>query len=345
MRHVRLLAAALLLSCGAATLSRGQSDGVLIQAGDNPTAAVPPEDPRSPVHPRKFGFPGGVGPTRGWYIWRKFDAERWMAEVSHEGTGESFTVRVLPWATTYRYLAYGAHPAELLPGERVNLFFAPDDKQKRGFLVHFQDELCQMKGHGHVWEVIAAKEGSADFTARVLAGDKPLDDRTVSFRLEQAGRHWRGGKQVELASVRAGERLYLTWAEREGVRRVFLTADDASLDAIKKAEEKAVNARLAADGLGAHVEAVDGDVARLLIFPAFWAQAGQWKDGQQVLLRATTPALRPTGESIAARLLTHKNLGTYGSGATEISVRLARPDDAAKVRAWLGGKLIHVGSQ
>src|SRR6476619_1609372 len=45
---------------------------------------------------------------------------------------------------------------------------------------------------------------------------------------------------------------------------------------------------------------------------------------------------------VAARLLTRKNLGTYGSGATEITIRLTRPGDAAQVSAWLGGKVIRV---
>jgi hypothetical protein len=77
--------------------------------------------PLSAVQPRRFGFPGGIGVTRGWYIWRSFDPDKWTAQVSHEATGEKFKVRVLPWATTYRYLVYGAHPDELLAGERVNL--------------------------------------------------------------------------------------------------------------------------------------------------------------------------------------------------------------------------------
>src|SRR5262249_26376106 len=74
-----------------------------------PDLALKPEDPKSAVHPRKFGLPGGVGVTRGWYVWRKFDAKTWQAELSHEQTGQKYTVRVLPWLTSYRHLAYGAH--------------------------------------------------------------------------------------------------------------------------------------------------------------------------------------------------------------------------------------------
>src|SRR5947209_16846317 len=148
--------------------------------------AMKPEDPASPVHPRRFGLPGGVGPTRGWYVWRKFDAEKWTADVSHEGTGETYHVRVLPWATTYRHLVYGAHPDELLPGERVNLFFAPDEKQKRAYLVHFQDEIGQMKGHNHAWQVETVTADGC--TARVMAGDKPLDDKTATVTLDKTCR-------------------------------------------------------------------------------------------------------------------------------------------------------------
>jgi hypothetical protein len=307
---------------------------------------VRPEDPASPVHPRKFGFPGGVGPTRGWYVWHKFDADQWTAEVSHEATGEKYRVRVLPWATTYRHLAYGAHPDELHPGERVNLFFAPEGKVQRAYLVHFQDELCQMKGHGHVWEIQSVNADGKQFAARVIVGEKSLDNsKPAAFRLGTEARHWRGGKQTDAVALQKGERLYMTWVYRDGGRVVLLTADDTSLDAVKKREQEVVTARLATDGLGAHVEAVEDDVVRLLIFPTYWSQSGQWKDGQEFLIRATTASLRPAGTGIPAKLLTRKNLGTYGSGATEISVRLTRPDDAAQVRQWLGAKVVRVVSK
>jgi hypothetical protein len=304
--------------------------------------ALTPDDPASPVHPRRFGMPGEIGPTRGWYIWRKFDAERGFADVNHEATGEKCTVRVLPWATTYRHLVYGAHPDELQPGERVNLFFAPDKTQKRGYLVHFQDELCQMKGHGHVWQVESVANDGQEFTARVMAGNKPLDDsKPATFRMDSGGQHWRAGKCVEKHALAQGDRIYMTWVYRDNVRWVLLTTDDASLESLKKTEQEAVANRLAADGLGAHVEAVDGDVARLLIFPTYWAQAGAWKPGQSVTLRATTIALRSTGEPITATLLTRKNLGTYGSGATEVSVRLNSAQDAARLQST-AGKIVRV---
>ncbi len=90
------------------------------------------------VHPRRFGSAGGVGPSRGWYIWRRFDPDTWEAEVAREGTDEVWKVRVLPWLTTFRYLVYGARPDELLSGERVNFFFSADENHRRGYLVHFQ---------------------------------------------------------------------------------------------------------------------------------------------------------------------------------------------------------------
>jgi hypothetical protein len=309
---------------------------------DDVANRLKPDDPASPVNPRRFGFPGGVGPTRGWYVWRRFDPEAWTAEVSHEATGEKFTVRVLPWATTYRHLVYGAHPDELLPGERVNLFFAPDERQKRGYLVHFQDELCQMKGHGHAWEVQSVGAEGREFTARVMAGDKPLDDRMVSFRLDPKCRHWRGGKEVERPALRAGERLYLTWVYHDDQHLVHVSADDASLDAVKKAEQDAVEGRLAAEGLAAHVDGVDGDTVRLLVFPTYWSQASVWKEGQAVEVRATAAGFRPSGDAVAGHLVTRRNLGTYGSGATEAAVRLDRAADAGTVKAWAGGTVVRV---
>jgi len=306
------------------------------------TIPIAPEDTASLVHPRRFGSPGGVGPTRGWYVWQQFDREKWSAEVRHEATGEKFTVRVLPWATTYRHLVYGAHPDELLPGERVNLFFAPDEKQKRGYLVHFQDELCQMKGHGHAWEVRTVADGGKEFTARVLAGDKPLDDKSLSFRFAAGCRHWRGGKLVDNPSLRPGDRLYMTWAYREDQRLVHLTADAASLEALRKVEQDTVAARLAAEGLAGHIEGIEGDKVQLLVFPTYWAQAGAWKEGQSVEIRTTTAGFRPAGEAVAAKLLTRKNLGTYGSGATEAIVQLSRPEDSKRLKALVGSTVIRI---
>jgi lysophospholipase L1-like esterase len=301
-----------------------------------------PEDPAAAVQPRRFGFPGGVGATRGWYVWHEFDRATWIAKVSHETTGEKYAVRVLPWATTYRHLVYGAHPDELLTGERVNLFFSPDEKQQRGFLVHFQDELCQMKGHGHSWEVVVARGDGRELTARVMAGSKPLDDKTLSFQVAAQSRHWREGKPAELPQFRKGDRLYMTWTYRDGQRIVHMTADDASLDALKKIEQERVAGRLAKEGLGAHIEAVKDDKVQLLVFPTYWSQAGQWKQGQSLEIRASTEGFRPTGDPIKGKLTFRKNLGTYGSGDTEIHVSLDDAADAKRLATWVGDKIVRV---
>jgi hypothetical protein len=130
-----------------------------------------PTDPASPVHPRKFGLADHrVETIRGWYVWKKWNPDTWEAEVTKDPPGEVYHVRVLPWATTYRHLVYGARPDDLLPGERVNLFFAADERHPRGYVVHFQDELCQMKGHSHVWLIRSV--GTIGFTARAFDKDK-----------------------------------------------------------------------------------------------------------------------------------------------------------------------------
>jgi hypothetical protein len=73
---------------------------------------------------------------------------------------------VLPWATTYRHVYHDAHVEELLPGERVNCFFIPDGEKRRGWLVHYQDEMCQMQGHGHAWVIQSVQPGGRAFTHR-----------------------------------------------------------------------------------------------------------------------------------------------------------------------------------
>jgi hypothetical protein len=78
-----------------------------------------------------------------------------------------------------------------------------------------------------------------------------------------------------------------------------------------------------------------------LIFPTCWARGGGWKQGQALAIRATTAALKSTGEPITATLLTRKNLGTYGSGATEVSVRLTRAQDATRLQST-AGKIVRV---
>src|SRR5207302_1740110 len=74
-----------------------------------------PTEPSSPVHPRRFGLAEQrVESIRGWYVWRKWNPQTWEAEVTKDPPGELYHIRVLPWATTYRHLAYGARPDDLL---------------------------------------------------------------------------------------------------------------------------------------------------------------------------------------------------------------------------------------
>ncbi len=293
-----------------------------------------PEDPASAVHPRKFGLPGGIGVTRGWYVWHKFDAKTWQAEVSHEQTGEKHTVRVLPWLTTYRHLAYGAHPDELLPGERVNLFFNPDDKQQRAYLVHFQDEMCQMKWHNHAWQVDKVIDGG--FTARVMAGDKPLDDKVVEFQFDPKCSHWRGGKKSDIASAKVGLRVYLTWCYEDKQRVVKVCSDAASLDAIQKEEKQHIAVRMKKHGMTGFVEEATKEKTRVLVFATWWQQAGELKPGDKLRLQADG------SEPIAVKLVSRKNLGTYGSGCSELIVEGLDATQVEIVRGWGQAKVVRV---
>ena len=233
---------------------------------------IPPTELASPVHPRRFGQTEAVESIRGWYIWKKWDADTWKAEVIKESTGEVFKVRFLPWATTYRYLVYGASPNDLLPGERVNIFFAADEEQPRGYIVHFQDELCQMKGHGHSWEIRSVTEDGKGFTARGMAGDKPLEDKEFPFQIDPKCQKWHGGKLIDKLDLHKGDRLFLTWCLRDDKRIVMLIADAASLDAIKKSEEQHVAEQVAADGLGGRIEGVEGKTVQFMVFAPHWCR-------------------------------------------------------------------------
>jgi hypothetical protein len=295
--------------------------------------SVPPEDPASAVHPRKFGAPGGVGETRGWYLWHSFDAEKWTAEVSREQGGERTTVRVLPWLTSYRQLAYPGHPDELRAGERVNLFFNPEGAVKRAYLVHFQDEIGQMKGHGHFWQV--EETAGRGFKARGMAGEKPLDPAAFDFELDPAAVCWRGGKVVADAGLAKDDHLYLSWCAESGKRVVKLLADAASLDAIKAEAEKRSRERAAREGLAGFVEGP----TQLLVFPAYWSLTGGLKAGQKVRVSATDAAYKASGSAIEATVVSRKNVGAYGSGCTEVVIEGA-PADVLK--SWTGGKVVRI---
>jgi predicted acyl esterase len=294
-------------------------------------AQLLPTDPASPVHPRKFGIADHrVETIRGWYVWKKWNPDTWEAEVTKDPPGEVYHVRVLPWATTYRHLVYGARPDDLLPGERVNLFFAADERHPRGYVVHFQDELCQMKGHGHVWEIRSSTpEG---FTARVMAKDKPLDDKELPFRLEPTCKVWRDGKTT--TGVKVGERVYLTWCWRDEQRHVSLVADDASLPLIKKQMQDRVAREVAKEGVGGQVEKVDGHTIRYMAFATSWSQVGELKPGQEFKLSRVTKGYRPYGPTVLAKLVSRKNRGSYGSGVSDMVLEAATPADAAVAAEW-----------
>ena len=295
--------------------------------------AVKPEDPASPVHPRKFGAPGGIGITRGWYVWHGWNRETGQAEVSNEASREKFTVRVLPWCTTYRHLAYGAPPDDLLPGERVNMFFNPEGAVKRAYLVHFQDEIGQMKGHGHAWQVEEITSGGRGFTARVMHGDAPFEKFEGTFELDAACRIWRDGKTAAEPGLAKGEKLFLTWCD-EGTRRVVkLLSDAASATAIEAEAKKKVQERVAREGMGALLESVDGGKATLLVFSTHWAQAAAIKAGQTLTLRSTS-----AGDGVDVKVVSRKNIGAYGSGPNEILLENA----ADALKSWTGGKVLRV---
>jgi hypothetical protein len=299
--------------------------------------AALPQEPDASVHPRKFGAPGGIGVTRGWYVWHSYHPETGRAEVSNESNGERYTVRVLPWMTTYRHLVYGAHPDDLLPGERVNLFFNPDGAVKRAFLVHYQDEIGQMKGHNHAWQVDEVAPGGRGFTARVMHGDKEFDPKPGTFELDPACRIWRDGKNVEDPALAKGGRLFLTWCSENGRRVVKLLADGASLDALQAEGRKKVQERITRDGMGAFVEGVEEGKGRLLIFSTYWAQAGALKAGQRLRLKVGEDA-------VEARIVSRKNLGAYGSGPNEIVLDDVTPAKAEILHRWVGGKVVRVFS-
>lgn len=293
--------------------------------------ALRPEDPESPVHPRRFGSPGGVGVTRGWYVWVAWNPATGLAEVRNEASSEAFTVRVLPWMTTYRHLAYGASPDDLLPGERVNLFFNPDGAVKRAYLVHYQDEIGQMKGHDHAWQVEDVAAGGRGFTARVMHGKKVFDPTIVTFELDPGCRIWRDGRTVAEPGLSKGERLLLTWVY-DGPRRVVkVLADGAGLKALEAEGQRRVRERIAREGMGAFVEAAEDGRARLLVFSTWWSQAAAIKAGQSLRLRAG-------GGEVDLKVVSRKNLGAYGSGPNEIVLDGAAP----QLKSWLGGKVVRV---
>jgi hypothetical protein len=88
------------------------------------------------------------------------------------------------------------------------------------------------------------------------------------------------------------------------------------------------------EGIGGRVDGVDGTAVRYMAFATFWFQAGKLKSGQAVRLSRVGKGLRPTGETVAAKLVSLKNRGTYGSGVADMVLELAKPADAKTVAGW-----------
>jgi hypothetical protein len=240
---------------------------------------------------------------------------------------------------------YGASPDDLLPGERVNLFFAPDERHSRGYLVHFQDELSQMQGHKHVWEVRTVRKDGEGFTARVLSADRPLEDRELRFTPEKGCLRWRDGKKVEHLDLRPSDRVYLTWRAEGDRRLVRLIADAASIEAIRKEEQDRINQQVAAEGITGKVEGTEGKTVRFLAFATYWQQANALRAGQEVRLRRGPKFLGPMGDPVAARVVSQKNRGAYGSGVNDIVLELLRPGDGPVVAGWAGDAVVRLVPQ
>lgn len=296
------------------------------------------------VHPRKFGAPGMIGKSRGWWVWKKWNPETWEAEVTTDPPGEIVKVRVLPWATTYRHLAYGARFDELLPGEKMNMFFDPDENHRRGYVVHFQDEISQMKGHGHAWQVREVS-GAKNFVAQVYAGDKPLEDKSHAFEIDPACKKWSGGKLTDAFPIKPGDRLYMTWVYRDERRVVVLLADDASLETLKRLETERINKEVAAEGLAGQVEMIDEGQFQFMVYSTYWAQANQLKTGQAVQIVQTGPGYRPTisaaKAAVRATVLAQTNRGMYGSGVNDVKLKLLNSEDAARL-SELEGRVLRL---
>ncbi|MCE9531812.1 MAG: sel1 repeat family protein [Planctomycetes bacterium] len=283
------------------------------------------------VHPRKFGAPGFIGKSRGWFVWKKWNPATWEAEVTTDPPGDVFKVRVLPWATTYRHLSYGPRFDELLPGEKVNMFFDADANHRRGYCVHFQDEISQMKGHGHYWKIVETK-GDKAFTAQVFAGDKPLEEKVHPFEIDPACKKWSGGKLADKFPLQKDDHVYMTWCYYGDRRVVKLLADDASLETLKKLESERIAKEVALEGMAGQIETIDKDDVQFMIYSSYWFQAGKLKPGEIVHLAATGPGYRPTDFRVEAKVVSHKNRGMYGSGVNDVMLKLVRPEDAGRLR-------------
>ena len=296
----------------------------------SPIAARADDETIPPPPPDQFGYPGNIGPSRGWYIWHKYNPHRREVEVSRDPPVENWTAKVLPWCTTYRDQSYGALPEELLPGERVNVFFNPDGKSKWGYVVHFQDELSQMRGHNHAWQVREVERGDRWFRASLWMGnEKKLSDDVWSFWIDIDCEKWIGGKRVETFPLKVDDHLWMTWVWQNGQRVVKRIVDAESCETLKKQQEARTRWRLIDDGIPGIARETKGDAAKLLIYSTYWSQARQFKPGMSVeLLPGNFRELANASVGAKATIEAVKFGGTYGSGPTDVSIKFASPAGA-----------------
>ena len=293
--------------------------------------AIAPDASASPIYPRKFGLPGGIGTTRGWYIWKSFNPNTLEATVTRESSDELIKTKVLPWATTYRNLTYGANPSDLLPGERVNLFFNPDENHPRGYLVHYQDEVCQMKGHNHIWEIVGDSSNGKTFKARVVASNKPLDENIHTFIVSPDCKKWHKGKIVERSTLKKGDQVYLTWCLRDKQKTVMQLIDEASLDEIKTKQLTFINARLAKEGLEGYIDSVNGKSVSFTVYATYWMQANHLKQGQMVQI--VIPGEKGKySQYTGLKVVSQKNRGTYGSGFNEVQLEATQDPSSSLLK-------------
>ncbi|WP_197442598.1 tetratricopeptide repeat protein [Lignipirellula cremea] len=293
---------------------------------------------RIAVHPRRFGSPGQTGKSRGWFVWQKWNPETWEADVTTDPPGETFHVRVLPWATTYRHLNYGARFDEILPGEKMNMFFDADENHRRGYVVHFQDEIGQMHGHGHFWKVLSAAD-DGHFTAQVFAGEKPLTERVQAFEVAADCVKWQDGKQVNDFRLQPGDQVYMTWVYDDERAVVRLLTDAASLPVLKEREAARLAQEVAAEGMSGQLESLTGAEAHLLLYSTYWSQGRQLRPGDPVQMTGTGPGYHPQGRRIRATVVSQKNRGQYGSGVNDVRLQLDDPADADLLREQFGSVL------
>lgn len=287
--------------------------------GDDATIPPPPAD--------QFGYPGNIGPSRGWYVWHKYDPATREVEVSRDPPVETWKAKVLPWCTTYRYQSYGALPEELLPGERVNVFFNPDGKTKWGYVVHFQDELSQMRGHNHAWQVREVEPGDRWFRAGLWMGnEKKLSDDVWSFWIDVDCEKWIGGQRVETFPLKPDDRLWMTWVWQNGQRVVKRIVDAESCETLKKRQEQKTRWRVIDEGLAGIAKESKPETAKLLIYSTYWSQARQLKPEMAVeLLPGNYRELADPNPGSKATIESVKFGGTYGSGPTDVTIKFASP--------------------